>query len=71
MSCRHHCNVSPIFLTINAQPWIPTEAKVRLLEWKMRIDLLQYASRACPPLGLEMLATYEPHDPSAKNPSGM
>ncbi|KAI6353982.1 hypothetical protein MCOR25_008803 [Pyricularia grisea] len=55
----HHVNVSPILLSINAASWIPTAAKVRLLEWKIRIDLVQYAARAVPALSLERIAAYE------------
>ncbi|KAL1860327.1 hypothetical protein VTK73DRAFT_7380 [Phialemonium thermophilum] len=64
----HHVNASPIFLTINAQPWISTETKVRILEWKIRLDLIQYAARACPPLDPEPIKSYKPKDPSGKTP---
>lgn len=37
-------------MTINSFEWLLVEAKARLLEWKIRMDLVQYASRACPPL---------------------
>ncbi|TLS31143.1 hypothetical protein PpBr36_02375 [Pyricularia pennisetigena] len=56
----HHVNVAPILLSINAASWIPTAAKVRLLEWKIRIDLVQYAARAVPSLSLERIAAYRP-----------
>lgn len=52
--------MAPIFLTINAQPWIPAETKARLLEWKIRYDIIQYASRAVPALPLNQLKTYRP-----------
>jgi hypothetical protein len=52
--------VAPIFLTINASPWIPTAAKVRLLEWKIRMDLAQYAARAVPPVSIDSIAAYRP-----------
>ncbi|RYP11776.1 hypothetical protein DL765_007618 [Monosporascus sp. GIB2] len=58
----HHINVCPIFLAINAQDWIPLESKVRILEWKIRLDLGQYAARACPELSLDRIASYEPKD---------
>ncbi|KAH8908431.1 HypA protein [Coniochaeta sp. PMI_546] len=58
----HHVNASPLWLTINAQPWIRTETKVRLLEWKIRLDLVQYAARACPPLSLNNITSYKPKD---------
>ncbi|KAK3685847.1 hypothetical protein B0T22DRAFT_500606 [Podospora appendiculata] len=56
----HHINVCPLFLTINAQPWIPTATKTRLLEWKIRLDIREYAERGAPPLSLDKIATYEP-----------
>ncbi|KAL7625541.1 hypothetical protein AAE478_004761 [Parahypoxylon ruwenzoriense] len=58
----HHINICPIFLIINSQDWIPIESKVRLLEWKIRMDLVQYAARRCPPLSLDKIASYIPKD---------
>ncbi|KAK1766177.1 HypA protein [Phialemonium atrogriseum] len=65
----HHVNSAPIFLTINAQPWISTEVKVRILEWKIRMDLVQYAARAVPPLSLDSITLYRPRDESGKMPA--
>ncbi|KAI0397059.1 HypA protein [Xylariaceae sp. FL0594] len=62
----HHVNVCPLFIAINVQDWIPTASKVRLLEWKIRFDLLQYAARACPPLSLEKITSYAPKDKPSK-----
>ena len=62
---RHHVNSAPIFVTLNAQDWIPLETKARLLEWKIRMDLLQYAARGVPELSLEKLAAYQPRKPQA------
>ncbi|KAK3370199.1 hypothetical protein B0H63DRAFT_454404 [Podospora didyma] len=56
----HHVNSSPIFLTINAQPWISAETKARLLEWKIRMDLIQYTARGVPALSLDKIASYKP-----------
>ncbi|CAG9999857.1 unnamed protein product [Clonostachys byssicola] len=56
----HHLNSAPIFLTFNKQKWIPMQTKVRLLEWKMRLDLVQYIARGCPPLHADILRTYMP-----------
>lgn len=56
----HHVNSSPIFVTINEQDWIPLGTKVRLLEWKVRMDLLQYAARGVPALDLDRLTGYAP-----------
>jgi hypothetical protein len=68
--CSHHVNSSPIFLTINAQDWISVETKVRLLEWKIRMDLLQYAARGVPPLSLDTISSYKPKKPSGDKPIG-
>ncbi|KAK4230441.1 hypothetical protein QBC38DRAFT_507535 [Podospora fimiseda] len=56
----HHVNSSPIFVTINAQEWITKETKARTLEWKVRMDLLQYAARGVPELGVDKLTGYQP-----------
>lgn len=58
----HHINVCPMFIYINKQDWIPIESKVRLLEWKIRMDLIQYGARASPPLSLENIASYVSKD---------
>ncbi|KAI5924655.1 hypothetical protein F4810DRAFT_662673 [Camillea tinctor] len=58
----HHINVSPIHLILNKQDWISTADKVRLLEWKIRLDLIQYAARGCPPLSLDSITSYVPRD---------
>lgn len=60
MKSSHHINSAPIYLTINAQPWIPVETKARLLEWKIRYDIIQYAGRAVPALPLDELKAYQP-----------
>ncbi|KAK1990808.1 HypA protein [Colletotrichum falcatum] len=58
----HHTNAAPIFLSLNSKPWISTENKVRLLEHKIRMDLVQYAARGCPPLRLDGVRSYRPRD---------
>ncbi len=60
---RHHVNASPFFVTVNAQDWIPAATKARLLEWKIRMDLLEYAARGVPELSVEKLANYQPKKP--------
>ncbi|KAI1165211.1 HypA protein [Nemania serpens] len=69
----HHVNVCPLFLTVNAQDWIPEAAKVRLLEWKIRLDLVQYAARACAPVSLSLakIASYVPRDWTRKPTAGL
>ncbi|KAF7559043.1 hypothetical protein G7046_g5112 [Stylonectria norvegica] len=56
----HHINSVPFFLTVNKQAWIPTEMKVRLLEWKIRMDITQYIARGCPPLQPDEIRKYVP-----------
>lgn len=56
----HHVNLAPIYLTINSQSWIPAETKARLLEWKIRYDLMEYAARAVPELSLDQIKGYKP-----------
>jgi len=53
-------NSAPIFLTINQQPWISIANKIRILEWKIRMDILQYTARGSPPLSLDRITGYKP-----------
>ncbi|TDZ33445.1 Oxidoreductase ptaJ [Colletotrichum spinosum] len=55
----HHINAGPFYPTANRQPWIPDAAKARLLEWKMRMDVVQYAARGCPSFSLDDILRYE------------
>jgi hypothetical protein len=59
---RHHVNVSPIFVALNAQPWLTTANKIRLLEWKIRMDIVQFAARGCPKLPFDEVLSYKPRD---------
>ncbi|KAJ0117104.1 HypA protein [Diaporthe amygdali] len=61
----HHANSCPIFLTFNAQPWLSAENKARLLEWKIRYDLFQYAARGVPNLSLDEIKAYQPKAPTS------
>lgn len=36
--------------------------KVRILEWKIRIDVVQYIARGCPPLQPQSIRAYTPKD---------
>ena len=55
-----HCVTSSIFLTVLLrQPWIKLEDKVRLVEWKGRIDLAWYATVGCPELDAEWIDKYD------------
>ncbi|KAK0739736.1 hypothetical protein B0T21DRAFT_285831 [Apiosordaria backusii] len=59
----HHVNASPFFVTVNKMDWVPSKTKKRLLEWKMRMDLLQFVARGCPELNLGRLEGYKPKKP--------
>jgi len=56
-----HCmNCSIFFSSFLEQDWMKVEDKVRLLEWKGRVDLAMYASRASPELKIEEIKEYKP-----------
>ena len=56
-----HDVTSSIFVSvILAQDWISDSAKVRLLEWKGRLDLAWYASRGAPRLNIDAINDYQP-----------
>jgi hypothetical protein len=61
----HHVNSNPIFITLNRQDWIPVELKVRMLEWKIRMDLVQHSARGSPDLDVDRIRNYRP---KAANP---
>ncbi|KAF5018715.1 hypothetical protein F66182_9299 [Fusarium sp. NRRL 66182] len=58
----HHVTSTPFFLNLNAQSWIPTSVKVRFLETKIRMDLVQYMARGAPKLHGDLLRNYTPKD---------
>ncbi len=56
-----HCANSSIFFSVfNAQSWLSTTNKVRLLQWKGYLDLVMYASRRSPPLLMSEITDYVP-----------
>ncbi|KAI9758427.1 MAG: hypothetical protein M4579_003056 [Chaenotheca gracillima] len=56
-----HSTNSSIFLSVFLQqPWLSTINKVRLLEWKVRVDLLVYASRRAAKPFLDDIVNYRP-----------
>jgi len=58
-----HCvNASIFWSSFNAQSWLSTANKARLLEWKGRTDLIIYASRRSPKLLLEDVTGYIPKE---------
>ncbi|KAF4969424.1 hypothetical protein FSARC_3355 [Fusarium sarcochroum] len=63
----HHVNSSLIYPTFNSQSWLSAADKVRLLEWKIRLDLVQYTARGCPAISLEKIVSYSPKKPSEES----
>ncbi|MCJ1380737.1 hypothetical protein MMC17_003845 [Xylographa soralifera] len=58
-----HCvNCSIFFSAFLRQPWISSANKIRLLEWKGRLDLTMYTSRHCPPPLLDDIINYQPRE---------
>ena len=47
-----------------SQSWLGTADKARLLEWKIRMDLVMYASRRSPDIRLDDIRSYQPKQPS-------
>ncbi|KAB2572112.1 Questin oxidase [Lasiodiplodia theobromae] len=55
-----HCVTSSIFVAVLAgQPWIDVASRVRLVEWKGRLDLVWYAVCGLPELSVERVVGYE------------
>lgn len=56
-----HCVTVSIFITtFLAQDWITLENKARLLEWKVRFDMLMYATVGAPALDIDEIKNYVP-----------
>lgn len=56
----HNVTTSIFLSVLNQQPWIKIEDKARLVEFKMRLDLVWYAASAAPEITPERLLNYEP-----------
>ena len=55
-----HCVTSSLFFSVlGRQPWIALADRVRLVEWKARLDLAWYAVCGCAPLDADAVARYE------------
>lgn len=67
---RHHITVLPVYIIFSKQDWIPLETKVRLLEWKIRLDLLKYPTHGCPEFSLDKIMSYTPKDKGANPERG-
>lgn len=60
-----HCvNCSIFFSTFLAQPWLGEGDKIRLLEWKGRLDLAMYSSRHPQTPLMDEIHNYRPKTPS-------
>ncbi|KAF2124120.1 hypothetical protein P153DRAFT_302625 [Dothidotthia symphoricarpi CBS 119687] len=55
----HAVNLSIFFCSFLQQPWLSSANKVRLLEWKIRVDLAMYASPRPPKLLLDEINNYK------------
>ncbi|KAK1237657.1 hypothetical protein MKX07_006785 [Trichoderma sp. CBMAI-0711] len=58
----HHLNSIPFFVTLLSLPWLSPSQKARTLEWKIRLDIVQYVARGCPPLRLDAVKSFTPKD---------
>ena len=59
-----HCVTASLFFSSFLRH-IPSRAtQIRLLEWKIRNDILTYVSRGCPTLLLDEISNYQPKQPS-------
>ncbi|KAI0121119.1 hypothetical protein BJ170DRAFT_644932 [Xylariales sp. AK1849] len=54
----HNVTSSIFFTVFIRQDWIPLEDRVRLVEWKARLDLAWYAVSGCAPLDPEAISSY-------------
>ena len=59
----HAINCAIFFPKFLEQSWISPANKVRLLEWKVRLDLALFISRGSPDLNLDEISGYRPNKP--------
>lgn len=60
----HAVNSSIFYSAFLKQEWMSDDIKVRLLEWKIRMDLALYASEKSPDIRLSTIRDYKPKMPS-------
>lgn len=58
----HHLTLTPLMLLLQEASWVPEKVKLRMLEWKGRLDVLSYVARWTPPLRVESVINYVPKD---------
>ncbi|KAF9873814.1 hypothetical protein CkaCkLH20_08548 [Colletotrichum karsti] len=56
----HHINAAVMYLTTLTQSWLSREDKRRLLEWKIRMDLIEYTARGRTAIDLGRITSYSP-----------
>ena len=56
----HNVTCSLSLAVLMRQPWIKIQDKVRLVEWKARLDLVMYAAISAPDLVPEKILEYKP-----------
>ncbi|EXK26256.1 hypothetical protein FOMG_17158 [Fusarium oxysporum f. sp. melonis 26406] len=61
----HAVNLSIFFCSFLRQSWLSIPNKIRLLEWKIRMDLVMYASPRPPKLLLDEIINYKPRKDSS------
>jgi len=54
----HGTNLSTFYPTFMKLPWLSDRNKARLLEWKVRLDLVIYVSQGSPTLLIEEITSY-------------
>lgn len=59
----HSTNLSIFYRTFLHHPFLSPAVKARLLTWKVRTDLINYAARHSPPLHSSALSGYKPAHP--------
>lgn len=59
----HAVNCSIFLSVFAAQAWLSRSAKLRLLEFTVRTDLVLYVTQGCPELRIDEIANYRPRRP--------
>ena len=67
----HAINCSIFFPKFLEQSWLSPANKARLLEWKVRLDLALYVSRASPDLKMDEVRDYQPKKPKEADWQGI
>ncbi|KAH8747649.1 hypothetical protein F5883DRAFT_509639 [Diaporthe sp. PMI_573] len=60
----HHVNSALMYVSNLEHPWLTRAEKRRLLEYKIRLDLVQYVERGRTPINVDAIYSYKPKVPS-------